>query len=197
MDDLPKITPRTGLGRVISRIINYIRSIALKSSNDFIINRTATGTTISLASHLREFRNDYVRYLGEYEPNNGFKRNDDIRAMPDTNYVLGDSLTPLDVTPGVWRCVADVPEPAFSDLLIDEGITTGPDIRIDGVKYHPIWPEPENTAEDVVDSTDPFTRANIRYWEFISGLPVKVTSKIDGVCKDVYVDMFDSGSVSP
>ena len=196
MFDLPSFNPTTPLGNVIAKILNYIRSITLLPSPDFIMKQGANGFHLELAPHLKQFPSNYLTYQREYEPNNGFQEGDIAYALEDTNYVIDGEDEPLPVTPGLWVCVRNVPAPALSGKLIEAGHADSPFVRFAGVKYYPFWDPDLPYFEDVADSEDAFTRANTRYWDYWSGLPQLKRECIDNIVTEIYVDSFPSGSAS-
>jgi hypothetical protein len=176
-EQLPTVNPSSGLGNVINKIINYVKSHTIIPSDDFVTKRTTHGTTLSLAEHLKNFPTQFVNYKEEFDPNASYNVYDIVRAH-SSSYVAYNSSS-VSCSIGTWICVAGIANLRTSDALLANGFSQGGQLtRVTGVNYAPVDPEPPYTFEDVSASSVLLTRNTIRYWELLFAASTPIIKEV-------------------
>lgn len=187
MSNLPQITPTTPLGSVLNKIIENANSNTLVKNNDIELVKSSGGTSVRVSPYIKNLPNLYPNYRGEWNTGSAYSMNDVVRVTQQTG----------SATSGVWICVADIPDKAISDVLKTQGWVEGSVfVRWTEVNYNPVYPEPPVTLQDITSTMNPLQKAQIRYWELLSLLPIETKMCINGVESVAYVDAFISGSTA-
>ncbi len=190
-DKLPKVAPTTKLGSVVNKITEHARTSGIASSADVKVLHGPHGTTLRMSNKHKETASDFMRYRGEFDPDEQYSVNDIVRVLHDKTYTHVSASTPCSASVGVWVCRVPIPDKRTSDQLYTLGLNAlnyYPWLRAPGVKYYPQWPEPAATAS--------YHSETGRYWELISGLPQIASDGCDeyGDAATIYVDQIVSGS---
>lgn len=184
-NSLPQINPTSPLGSILNEIIEYTKANTLIKGGDIALQQTSTGTIVNLDSNRKNFANLYAQYKGEWINTGSYAINDVVRVTKDYD----------NSTKGVFICVYGVPDKGISDALYADGWPEGCEwVRVSGVNYNPIYPEPTKTIADVQTETDITKQATIRYWELISLLPIEMSMCVDGVETKYFIQGAPSGS---
>lgn len=172
-ENLPTIVPQSKLGSAINKIVDHSAANTMQKSKDFRVNKHTGGMTLHLRDELKNHPNEFVKWRGEFNPDEQYSIHDQLYVEAGKDYFrYDDPDNAVNVSPGTWICVAEVPSLRLSNALIAEGYDDGTDttfIRVDGVNYYPVSPEPTTQFVDVQFEEDQFTRANIRYWKKVDG----------------------------
>lgn len=177
-------TPRSSRENQV--VANIIKN-KLTTSDGLRIEETTNGTIINPSK--RSYVYDGMQPPTEWSASADYSENDVVRVFHGYDYYdYNDEL--VTVTPGVWVCVAHVPDQQVSDEMtamygIDYSYKEY--YRIDNINYNPIWPEKENTA--TLDTPDGC------YWRLIGMMPKEMIQCVDGVTSTIFVGMIPSGSV--
>jgi hypothetical protein len=198
-NNLPQIVPATKLGNVLHKMVRHAESSHVNHSKDFKLQSTSNGQSIQLAPNAINFPSAFMNYRGEYDVDEHYSPDDVVRVLHDKDYSIyvTGSLHVLPTTPGVYVCIEPVPDRRGSDWRKRIFATDTQYVRVDGADYFPKYPEPTMTKDEVpilIPNATPLQRAKIRYWELISLLPKLQEVCIDGVPKNVFIDMVESGS---
>lgn len=185
---LPRVNPTTAQGNTVNRIIKHSQENTIAGNRDIIVNKSPGGMSLSLASKHKNNRSIWSNYVGKWNSTDSYSIGDIARVETETE---------SSSSKGVWICVADVPNKDASDYYKQQGWSEGlPEVRVTGINYYPIWPEPTRTSADVLPTDNPVQAANIRYWELLSLLPTTMHICINGVDEILYVDAARSGSAT-
>lgn len=174
-----------------NKVSRAIPANRLASSADFNISQTNNGTTIS--SKDSGVESHFIKDAGEYNALSHYGPNDMVFVYPNTVYTSSVG-TVVSASAGTWLCQHAVPDMDISDNIK----VTFPGslsasyvdyIRITGVNYAPIWPEPIPAVDDTTDGKG-------KYWRLIGVLPTEMVMCVNGVSSTVYIGMIPSGSNS-
>ena len=142
------------------KTISQIKKHKVINSTDLVIKEGPHGTTISLNPKHKHNHLPLEWVSGSFNPNASAYPHQVVRvttADVTAHPFLSSSI-------GTWRCCFQVPDKDFSDAFVSAGLdaTTYPGyIRVPGVIYYPVSPEPANLPASA--------SAAGRYWEMMGG----------------------------
>ena len=192
------IIPTTGRRAWLNKLRNFGKASTPSSGKGTNTNVTPYGTTINHREKA-DFRNRIFYDYEIYSPDKAYKRGQIVRN--ETTYLTGylpnddfsdyDTTRPIFSLPGVYICVANVPEfMTGADYQALRGNYSGCPNEVlqhwislqrkNNWTYAPVWEEPLYSINQyqTTDSKD-YQLNQYRFWEFISFLPIE-----SEVCRD-------------